>query len=91
MTFTKMGSYAGAILAIAAVVGGPIKFFETKAAAAEAKQQVVKTVNELRAEMYLKEIAEIDAKPEPTKADLTRRELLVGLVKQIQAESVVKK
>lgn len=70
---------------------GAANYFQTKAAAAEAKQEVLKTVEQLRAEVLMNRITELnekEAKTPLTPAEKSERELLMAQVKQIQADQV---
>lgn len=90
MTITKAGSIAGAIMSIGVLVAAPIKFFETKAAAEDAKQLQAKSVDELREEFYLARIKAINEKSQPTKDEQDEKERLLALVKAIEEQQKVK-
>lgn len=91
MTIEQVGKYAAAILAISAVIAGPVAFFQTKDAAAASQKEQAKSVNELRAEMYLARVKQINDKAEPTKDELDEKARLLALVQAIEAEAKVKK
>ena len=91
MTVNKLGGIASAVLAIAAVIGGVIGFFEPRAHAEDQAKQQAKSVNELRKEFYLSEIAKLNAKPKPTKDDADLKDRYMAMVKAIEEAEKVKR
>lgn len=88
MTINKLAATISALAVITGAVVWPLNFFQSKAEAAEQVQQQAKSVNELRAEFYLKRVSEINAKAKPTRAELDEKTLLMEMVKAIQAEKI---
>jgi hypothetical protein len=82
--YKTIGALAGTVV----LAFGAVNVFQTRAAADEQKQQIQRSVEELRAEILLNRIAELNAKEakEPlTPAEKTERELLLAQVKALQA------
>jgi hypothetical protein len=84
--YKPMAAIAGAIV----LAFGAANYFQTKAEAQEAKQEVQKTVEELRAEVLLQRIKVLNDKPVLTANEKTELDLNLKQVAAIQAAGVKK-
>ena len=94
MTLSDTQKVVSAAVALLVLGAGSVTLFQTQSAAAEQaaklEQQQAKSVNELRAEFYLAEIAKLNAKEKLTKDEQDTKERYMALVKAIEAERVGK-
>jgi hypothetical protein len=94
MTLSDTHKTIVAVVSIATLAVGGYKYFIPRAEAAEqiaaAKAEQQKSVQELRAELLLARVKELNAKKERTPDEQLELELNLAQVKAIQAEKVAK-
>lgn len=90
MTISDTAKNISAIAGVVILAFGAVNYFQTKADAAEQKQEVQKSVEQLRAELLLARIKELNAKKERTPDEQLELELNLAQVKAIQAAQVKK-
>jgi len=90
VTITDTARNLSALAGVVVLAFGAANYFQTKAEAAEQKQQTERTVQQLRAEVLLVRVKQLNAKADLTPDEKLELELLIAQVRQIQAEGVKK-